>query len=541
MAAYTDHAKLFALSTTVIAISVLASGAKGQSPVLDVDLGFRQHVLARLAAADTLAVSRRVATPRPLGAMTPAERRAAVDAFWGEGSPAAEQLEIFDRFWGYVDAKFAAFHNLDVDWTSLRARYRGEVATGVSRGRFAAIINHLSLALRDSHTIPLDFEVNFDTVPDRGVPLMGVGGWVVDTSGACLTALDDGSALVYSAMADHPLGLARGDRILGYDGRPWPDLYQELLREELPLWPLWWGTTPSSFDHTFVMSAGLNWHLFDTMDIKKAATGHVVHVPTTLMPGALFWGFCSEQMDIPGVPKPRFFSDIFVTAGIVAGTHIGYIYSWSWEGTATDDFAAAVYQLTQVEQVEGLIIDFRFNEGGSLRGPFRGLGALAQHPTPTIGMDTRRNPHDHFRMKSLFTPSEFKLDFEDGTGESGRIKSSYAGPIAVLVGPGAVSAGDLGALWATFLPRVRTFGKSTAMAVGMPTQPDLGTTLDLGPDWIRERVAETNSYRVGAPKEFLIHTEFPVDEPVWLTPADVAVGQDTVVNAALAWLRTQIP
>ena len=75
---------------------------------------------------------------------------------------------------------------------------------------------------------------------------------------------------------------------------------------------------------------------------------------------------------------------------------------------------------------------------------------------------------------------------------------------------------------------------------GYPRSP-LGTTLDLGPDWIAETVTETNSYRVGAPKEFLIHTEFPVDEPVWLTPADVAAGQDTVVNAALAWLRTQVP
>jgi len=532
--------KPFALSTTIVAVVVLTSGAAGRSEWLNADLGFGQRMSGRVAIAAS--AMKRSSSPSPaVGAMTPAERRAAIDAYWGDGSSTAEKLQMFDRFWEYVDTKFAAFQNLDVDWTSLRARYRGEVASGVSRGRFAAIINQLSLALRDSHTIPLDFEVNFLTVPEPGVPLMGVGGWTLDTSGACLTAQDDGSALVYSAMPGHPLGLERGDRILGYEGRPWRDLYQELLDEELPLWPLWWGTTPSSFDHTFVMSAGLNWHLFDIMDIAKGGTGQILHVPTNLMPGALFWGFCSEQMNIPGVPKPRFFSRDFVTAGIISGTRIGYIYSWSWEGDAVDDFAQAVHQLTEIDRVDALIIDFRFNAGGFLEAPFRGLSALSDHPMPTIGMDTRRSAHDHLQMKSVFTPSEFKLDFDNFSGTPHRVKSSYAGPIAVLVGPGAVSAGDFAALWATFLPRVRTFGKSTSMAVGLPTQPFLGTTLDLGPDWVAETVAETNSYRVGVPKEFLIHTEFPVDEPVWLKPADVAAGQDTVVNAALAWLRTQTP
>jgi hypothetical protein len=47
-------------------------------------------------------------------------------------------------------------------------------------------------------------------------------------------------------------------------------------------------------------------------------------------------------------------------------------------------------------------------------------------------------------------------------------------------------------------------------------------------------VAETNNYAVGAPKDYLTHAEFPVDERVWLRPDDVAAGQDTVVEAAPA-------
>jgi hypothetical protein len=52
----------------------------------------------------------------------------------------------------------------------------------------------------------------------------------------------------------------------------------------------------------------------------------------------------------------------------------------------------------------------------------------------------------------------------------------------VLVGPGALSAGDFGAIWAGFHANVRTFGKSTAMAAGLPTQPALGTELNLHPE-----------------------------------------------------------
>ena len=54
-------------------------------------------------------------------------------------------------------------------------------------------------------------------------------------------------------------------------------------------------------------------------------------------------------------------------------------------------------------------------------------------------------------------------------------------------------------------------------------------------------MAETNSYAVGAPKDHLTHAEYPIDEHVWLGPDDddIAVGQDTVVEAALRWLNKQ--
>jgi C-terminal processing protease CtpA/Prc len=522
------------LLAAAVAVSARAPALPGAAGAAD----FGPQLVARAQAQQRLA-SGRADVGVPVGSLSPAERKQVVDAYWGPGVPIADKLRIFDTFWTYADQHYAAFQGIQVDWEALRARYRAEVAAGVSRGRFAAIMNQLSLALHDAHTLALDLDVNIFTTPARGVPLLAQGAWEVDLSGACLTAQDDGSALVYSAMPNHPLGLEPGDRVLGYDGRPWVQLYQELLAEGVPMWPLWWGSSPSAFDHSFVMSAGLNWSLFTTMDILKHDSGQIVHIPTSRMPGDLFYGFCAEELNVPGVAQPGFFDGQYVSSGIVQGTNTGYVYVWAWAGTARDDFAAAVHQLTQVDHVDGLILDFRFNVGGFVDAPFNGLAELFSAPHATIAMDGRRRPDDHLAMKTVLPASDFLTDFAyDDAGKRTRDPSAYPGPVAVLVGPGAVSAGDIGAYLATFLPNVRTFGESTSMALGLPTQASLGTALDLGPDWFA-RVAETNSARVSQPLQFLTHTEFPVDEPVWLRPDDVAVGRDTVAAAALQWLDHQ--
>ena len=517
------------LSVTAAAVLLMVPGTRAQFSILDADFGITDRVLARRDLA-ARAVEARGATQ---AAMTPAERRAAIDAVWGPGLPTSVKLQIFDTYWNYVDARFPAFQGIDDTWAELRTRYRPEVGAGVSRGRFAAIMNQLSLALRDGHTMAADILINFVTLPAPGIPLLGVGGWVFDTSGACLTAQDDGSALVYRAVSPHPLGLQRGDRILGYDGKPWRQLYQELIAEELPLSPLWWGSGLEGYEHTLTMSAGLNWHLFDTMDVLKHATGTVAHLPTSLMPGPIASPFCSEQMDVPGVTRPLFFGDDLVRWGIVQGTRIGYIYVVGWDDPGVEGFLNAVQDLTQVQDVDGLIIDFRFNVGGILRGPLVGLATLFERPQASkIAMDWRQRPEDHLDMVLAIPPPGFAIDtwIKDHAG--------YDGPIAVLIGPGAVSAGDFGTIWTSLHPRARTFGKTTAMATGFPTQPGIGN-LTLHPQW-SGRITETNSYYVDVPHQYLIHTDFPVAERVWLRPDDVAIGKDTVVEAALLWINQQL-
>jgi hypothetical protein len=112
----------------------------------------------------------------------------------------------------------------------------------------------------------------------------------------------------------------------------------------------------------------------------------------------------------------------------------------------------------------------------------------------------------------------------------GNPSTFYDKPIAILVGPGALSSGDQVALRMKFHPKAKFFGKSTTAAFNAPTSLDLGNS-----DWSC-RYAEADAYLVSNPNHYLTHDELTVDEEVWLTPDDVAQGYDTVVRTAIAWI-----
>jgi Peptidase family S41 len=513
--------RVCALAGSVVCLA--SSRAISQPPPAFQESAVEFTTRVELAQALMAARGERLNEGRAVAASA-ADRRVAVDDVWGEGLPTSQKLALFDRFWTDVDRRFAAFQGLDgVNWPALREKYRREVEHGVSAGRFAGIMTALSVQLRESHTLAIDLSISTRTWPEPGVPLFVQGGWFQDFSGACVTAAADGSALVYRAARHHPLGVAPGDRILGYDGRPWAELYRELLDEELPMSPQWWGSSPTSFEHSFVMSAGNNWHLFTTIDVAKA-NGDVQHLPTARLADVAAFPFCSEQLDIPGVSMPVY-GRSWVTWGIVEGTNVGYIYVWGWTGDAGVQFERAVRELTQVEATDGLIIDFRFNVGGNLFLSNAALALLFDEPTLTIGFDERSATGEHSSMVQASPPALYVIPSASQT-----LAHRYDKPIAVLSGPGAVSSGDQVALRMTYHPRARLFGKGTAAAFNAPTRPTYHA------NWY-VAIAAADAYRVDAPHDYLTHDEVLVDEPVWLTSDDVARGTDSVVAAALAWIR----
>lgn len=467
------------------------------------------------------------------GLYSPNDWKDAIDSTWGPGLPTDVQAERFDLFWNTIDDKYACFQDLDVNWDSIRNLYLSEINdSAVSRGRFAAMMNHATRVLKEGHTMARDSTVYF-AQPAPGIPLMFVGGWGVnDHFGAALTALPDSSLLVYKTVAVHPLGLVPGDIILGYDGIPWKELYMELLKAELPTSGYWWGSSQSSYTHSWLMAAGMNWHLFDTIDVVKYDTGDTLHLATSALVGQDMSLFATEQMDMPGVPMPDFSLNELVSWGIIEGTQIGYIYclGWFWESAETDWFWAIA---SLMSGTTGLIIDFRTNYGGNPAWARSGLELLFDRTVDEIGIDMRADPDDHFAMKpSTIIPSDwFKIN-----GDS---TSYYDKPIAVLTGPGCISMGDMAALLLAFHSRTKLFGKPTTASFNSPD----GYTS--GPDFFF-RYARSETYLYSNPGHYLTHDEFPSAEDfpwvpyqeVWLTPDGVAEGRDDVVEAAIAWITS---
>jgi hypothetical protein len=94
--------------------------ARAQLSPLDADFGITERVMARMELAARIAEARAGAQ----AAMTPAQRRAAIDAVWGPGLPTSVKLQIFDTYWNYVDERFPGFQGINDTWTELRAHYR---------------------------------------------------------------------------------------------------------------------------------------------------------------------------------------------------------------------------------------------------------------------------------------------------------------------------------------------------------------------------------------------------------------------------------
>jgi len=230
-------------------------------------------------------------------------------------------------------------------------------------------------------------------------------------------------------------------------------------------------------------------------------------------------------MDIPGVPMPDFDAGEKATFGIIEGTQIGYIYEIHWNG-GEEQFFNAVNTLMNDYETTGLIIDIRMNYGGGKwRDPMKGLSLLYNTREFTIDHVERCNPNDHLALCAFNRQGYTIID--------GRASSYYDKPIAVIIGPGAISMGDQFPLWMKSHPMTRYFGKPTMGAY-------TGMVYDnsVYPEWYYGN-SIWNSCLVANPSDYLARYEIGIDEDVCFTPDDVAQGYDTVVEATKNWINSQ--
>ncbi len=485
------------------------------------------------------------------GHYTPADWRRLVDSAWGPGMSTALKLQTFDSYWSKVDQTWGGFPNLVINWDSLKNVYRPIVESGVSRGRFYGILSRLTRELNEWHVYLKDngidaglglYSDNIAEYPNwpsfryqAGVPILNLNAMVFRTPfGAGVTPLPDSSALVYSVMANHPLGLKPGDIVLGYDGVPWKRLIRDLFNAELPVLKGGQGFSAStaSFEHLCIMIAGMNWGLFDTIDVAKYPGNDTVHYSTSLLKSIIAPYFiATEQLPVPGVSFPDLQSNKLVSWGVVEGTSIGYIYAWDWFGVPQGNtkvlFGQAVDDLMHVRNVQGLILDFRTNWGGWPDYANDGFKHLFNFdPTSNYGSAYRVPGGGHL---DLTITTGWPSDYFTPTPEI------FDHPIAVLTGPGAGSSGDYNAFRMRFHPMVRFFGKPT---VGAYTDFKPGVNPEFTSNGYSGRVDNGCVYSKYNNEGHMIHKAFPVDEEVWLTRDGVAKGEDDVVKRALAWMST---
>lgn len=460
---------------------------------------------------------------------------ALIDSVWGE-SPwnRIQRANIFNDFWNGISVCHGCWQGVPDNWDALYTQYFGEAtAPSISAGRFHGIISQMVLAVQEGHTFVRDNNVSA-TAPAPGVPIFQRGVWgSVDHFGAAVTPLADGTGLVYDVVGSHPLGLEPGDRILGYDGRAWSELADELIDvHQLPINGHYWTSYARGIDHVKLGSVGMNWHLFSTIDVRKHATGEVQRLGTAPLSGVSGALFASEQLDIVGIPRPNFSTGDYVTHGILPGTNIGYINAVAWLAGADTEFETAIDELTQQMSTDGLVIDFRFNLGGDTFLSNPGLAILFTSDVATIDLAGRcGDPADRNSMCPLNQSASYIIPGDPAT--------SYGQPIAVLNGPGTISAGDQVSLRMEFLANVKSFGTSTSATFNGPNEIAFNDPVVAAV--YEGQLCAAEGFLLSAPGDYLTHDERSVDCRVWLTEDDVAQGVDTVLQSAIDWIEGTIP
>ncbi len=445
-----------------------------------------------------------------------------IDTTWGPGVPIVEKLAIYNTYAQKVHDEFDGLLSLGLDFDSLYYYYLPKITDSTSAGAFAAIMAHFAYNLEDLHT-RATYNIIQQTPLNPGAPILILGSYsTVEHFGAVTTILPDSTTLVLRVVPGHPLNIEPGDIILGYEGIPWKNLVPELIDAGLPIIGRT-GGCHSAKTYLALSCAGMNWHLFSTIDILKHSTRDTVHLSVEpLLSLNVPPMVNNEQLPLRNIPFPDVLSNQCVTYGVVDNTNIGYVYLAleDPETTADAQFYAAIDSL---KNTEALIIDMRLNFGG---------WAFFKNAFKILFNDSYRTIEDSYRCSTntfeLCPSGDYSL-FEI----QGLAPALYDRPIAVLLGPTCVSMGDITAQRFKYHPMVKFFGKSPDASLG-------DNVYLIGfPGWTL-RYSISDMFHTNEPEIYLNRREFPIDFPVWHNPDDVSSGEDAVVNEAIDWVNNWV-
>lgn len=457
-----------------------------------------------------------------------------VDSYWGPAPEQEQRVEVFEEVWQGLADDYACFETFDINWDDTHSSYLPRVEQATSYGRFAQVLTYMSKDLMDPHTYISSNKVCRTDMTKERAPVDRTGITSVSRIlGACVTATEDDQLIVYRVDADiNPLGLQIGDEIVGYDQHTWAQNLDAIDGAELP----WCGGTAATQDAlTYLKRASvlMNPQLFSTLQVRRQDSQEIESIDlldlydNVLSQQEISQVLCTGQMAMQGIPFPQqtvpeISSQEAVTWGLLPGTNIGYIYVYRWMPNDSALFHQAVNELFDTD---ALIIDQRFNLGGQYTLVEYGMPLLFNETTPAVDYYVRDDTVDDYNALKLWF----------STSVVARTSSYYDKPIALLIGPDAMSGGDLFPYVMAKHPRVRLFGKPTrggfgSIKVVFNSDSIISDMSLIATDSVM--VEPTTGQRL----EGYINAP---DTTVWLTKDDIIAGQDTVVNAALNWIDEQ--
>lgn len=201
-----------------------------------------------------------------------------------------------------------------------------------------------------------------------------------------------------------------------------------------------------------------------------------------------------------------------IRAGMI-GSRIGYVAIENFEGKGFGE--AMDRALEELPAAEALIVDVRFNGGGSDLNSDAVLSRFADQKRVYAYVRYRNGPqHDDFTAPRPLT-------LEPG----GRVR--FPGPVAVLTNRGTFSTAEGFVLAMRVLPNTTVVGDTTGGGSGNPYWRELPNGWSVGLSRWRVESAD------GVPFEDI---GIAPDLPIWITDEDRARGVDTILEAAVSLL-----
>jgi C-terminal processing protease CtpA/Prc len=411
------------------------------------------------------------------------------------GDPAPELdvlLAEWDDVWTTVDAQYAAFEAKPaLDWVAVRDAVADDLLDAETR---LDAVHRMALGVAeigDGHTYLRHPICNSLPVPPLGFSNIG----------ACFVQSSDGIR-VNQVAPGAPVDLEPGDTLVAVDGRPVDFLLADLAAQPGCTYV---GSTPAMTRAGHVQSLGWREAAEETLTVERDGERLELPLATTDTPLRCD-GRVPPDVDDRGAGLEWTVLD-----------DVGYAwFPFLGSTDATGAFVAEPLQaalretLRDATGLEGLILDLRAN-GGGYPAVYSDLASwlFQEQTTLFFGEDAlgRRTPF------TVFPDPTLQLDL----------------PVAVLVSERSFSAADFTSGFLIQTGRARAFGQPSGGGFGSGG------------------VATVGDYTLGVNTYFALDLDGvplegappAVDEALRPSPADLVRGRDTVLEAALTWLRSR--